>query len=105
MASDMTRPATEGTATGTVLIENERTRVTQWRFREKGQNTGWHRHEADYVVVPLFDGALSIEQPDGSVVEAPMRHGVPYFRETGVEHDVRSANDFDCTFVEIEFLK
>jgi len=105
MCSGMSRPASQGTATGTVLIENERTRVTEWRFRERGQNTGWHRHEFDYVVVPLFDGALSIELPDGSVVEAPMTNGVPYFRETGVEHDVSSANDFECAFVEIEFLR
>ncbi|MEM6945073.1 MAG: cupin domain-containing protein [Pseudomonadota bacterium] len=101
----MTRPPSAGTATGTVLIENDRTRVTEWRFRARGDNTGWHRHDYDYVVVPLFDGALSIEGPDGTVTEAPMRHGVPYFRDLGVEHDVSSANDFECAFIEVEFLR
>ncbi|MGF1554349.1 MAG: cupin [Paracoccaceae bacterium] len=97
--------ATAGTATGTVLIENGRTRVTEWRFPARGDNTGWHRHEHDYVIVPLFDGALEIRQADGATVTAPMRHGAPYFRERGVEHDVLSANDFDCGFIEIEFLE
>ncbi|MEM9781399.1 MAG: cupin domain-containing protein [Pseudomonadota bacterium] len=97
--------ATVGTATGTVLIENARTRVTEWRFAGRGANTGWHRHDYDYVVVPLFDGALEIDLPDGTTVEAPMQNGVPYFRELGVEHDVRSANDFECAFIEVEFLR
>ncbi|MEM7496599.1 MAG: cupin domain-containing protein [Pseudomonadota bacterium] len=100
----MCRQPTVGTAKGTVLIENGRTRVTEWRFAKRGDNTGWHRHEFDYVVVPLFDGALAIEGPDGSVTEAPMQNGVPYFRALGVEHDVVNANDFECAFIEIEFL-
>ena len=49
-----------GKAVSTVLIENERTRVTEWRFKKYGDNTGWHRHEYDYIVVPLFDGQLEI---------------------------------------------
>ncbi|MEO0428680.1 MAG: cupin domain-containing protein [Pseudomonadota bacterium] len=101
----MCREPTVGTATGTVLIENERTRVTEWRFTRRGDNTGWHRHAYDYVVVPLFDGALEIEGPDGQITTAPMRNGIPYFRPLGIEHDVRSANDFDCAFIEIEFLR
>lgn len=96
---------TQGTAIGTVLIENDRTRVTEWRFPGRGANTGWHRHEYDYVVIPLFDGALDILNPDGSTTLAPMTNGVPYFRNLGVEHDVRSANDFECAFIEVEFLR
>ena len=41
-------------AKSTVFIDNERTRVTEWRFAP-GASTGWHRHEYDYVVVPLLD--------------------------------------------------
>ena len=37
-------------ATPTVFIDNERVRVTEWRFAP-GAATGWHRHEYDYVVV------------------------------------------------------
>ncbi|NNF78253.1 MAG: cupin, partial [Rhizobiales bacterium] len=50
-------------ATSTVHIDNDRTRVTEWRFAKRGAKTGWHRHEYDYVIVPLVDGTLSIEGP------------------------------------------
>ena len=96
--------ATTGTATPTVLIDNDRTRVTEWRFPKRGDNTGWHRHAYDYVVVPLFDGALEIETDNGQRSVAEMKHGIPYFRNVGVEHDVINANEFECAFVEIEFL-
>jgi len=49
-----------GTAIGTLLVENDRTRVTEWRFPEKGGNIGWHVHEFDHVVVPLFTGLLDM---------------------------------------------
>ncbi|MEM9343386.1 MAG: cupin domain-containing protein [Pseudomonadota bacterium] len=96
--------AGEGTAVGTVLIENDRVRVTEWSFSKEGDNTGWHRHEYDYLVVPLFDGQLRIEGPDGEVTLADMQNGVPYFRKLGVEHDVISANPFPCRFIELELL-
>jgi hypothetical protein len=31
-----------------------------------------------------------------------LRHGVPYFRSAGVEHDVVNANDGEFAFIEIE---
>ncbi len=93
-----------GSATGTVLIENERVRVTEWSFEERGDNTGWHRHEFDYVVVPLFDGQLQIEAPRGETQLVELRNGEPYFRKLGVEHDVINANQFPCRFIEVEIL-
>lgn len=78
--------------------------MTEWRFPVKGASTGWHRHEYDYVVVPLFDGVLDIDLGGGEIVSAQLQHGVPYFREIGVEHNVINANDFECAFIEVEFL-
>ncbi|MEP3921001.1 cupin domain-containing protein [Ascidiaceihabitans sp.] len=95
----------QGTALAHAYIENERTRVTEWRFPKRGDNTGWHRHAYDYVVVPLFDGQLDILGEDGARTLADMKTGVPYFRELGVAHDVINANDFECAFIEIEFLE
>ena len=92
-----------GSAQPTVFVDNDRTRVTEWRFASRGDNTGWHRHEYDYVVVPMDDGVLAIKDGAGDIVEVPLKKGVPYFRETGVEHDVISANDSEYAFVEIEF--
>ncbi len=100
----MNDKSTKGSAIPAILIENQTTRVTEWRFSEIGDNTGWHRHEYDYVVVPLFDGFLEIDSGDGEVVRANMKNGVPYFRNAGVEHDVINGNGFECAFVEIEFL-
>lgn len=93
-----------GSAIGTVLIENARTRVTEWRFRQKGANTGWHVHEHDYVVVPMFTGQLELHEPGGVRRLAELTAGTPYFRNAGVEHDVINANDAEVSFIEIEFL-
>ena len=46
-------------ATSKVLIDNARTRVSEWRFAP-GAATGWHRHAYDYVVVPMLDGRLRL---------------------------------------------
>lgn len=95
----------EGTAIGTVLIENERTRATEWRFPAKGDNTGWHIHEHDYMVVPLSDGQLLLREPDGTTRIAELRRGAPYFRKKGVRHDVVNASDLEIAFIEVEFLE
>ena len=87
-------------ARATVLIENERVRVTEWRFAPRAA-TGWHRHEYDYVVVPLTSGRLLLKTVDGEQY-ADLTRGVPYFRNVGVEHDVINANDGEFVFVETE---
>ncbi|MCK0143945.1 cupin domain-containing protein [Aliiroseovarius sp. F20344] len=94
-----------GTATGKILLENSRMRVTEWRFAKRGDNTGWHKHAFDYLVIPMFDGVLEIDQPDGTRVEAKLQNGVPYDRKAGVEHDVINGNDFECAFIEVELLE
>ncbi|KAA0916792.1 cupin domain-containing protein [Aquicoccus porphyridii] len=95
---------TQGTAKGDILIENDRVRVTRWSFAAKGDNTGWHRHEHDYVVIPQFDGTLEIKLPGGERTTAELRTGEPYYRPLGTEHDVISGNDFPCAFIEVELM-
>ena len=75
-ASDQT-----GSAKGELLIENDKVKVWRWSFDKRGDNTGWHRHEHDYVVVPLFDGVLDIDVGAAEPVLAELQNGVPYFRE------------------------
>ena len=87
-------------AVPTVTIDNERVRVTEWRFAP-GTTTGPHRHEWAYVVVPLTTGRLVATGPAGETVNELVT-GRPYFRPAGVEHDVRNANAFEFVFVEIE---
>jgi beta-alanine degradation protein BauB len=89
-----------GTAKATKLVENDRVVVWEYRFKP-GDNTGWHRHAHDYVVVPLMDGKLRLETAGGSST-AEMTAGAAYFRSEGVEHDVINASDGDYAFIEIE---
>ena len=95
----------QGSATPAFVIENERVKVTEWRFKARGDNTGWHRHDHDYVVVPLFSGTLEIDLGNGERTTTEMTSGVPYYRELGVEDDVINGNDLECAFVEIELLE
>jgi quercetin dioxygenase-like cupin family protein len=89
------------TAVSTLQIDNERVKVTEWRFAP-GAATGWHRHAMDYVVVPLLDGKLRIVEPGGGERIVELKRGASYARPAGVEHDVINANAFDYAFVEIE---
>jgi len=84
----------------TVQIDNDRVIVTLWSFTP-GAETGHHVHAHDYVVVPMLDGKLRLEEPQGAR-EAQLRAGVSYARPKGVAHNVINANDFDFSFVEIE---
>jgi len=87
-------------AQGIVQIDDERVKVTEWRFAP-GAATGWHKHAHDYVVVPLTSGKLRLDEPGGTrIVELTL--GVSYNRPVGVEHDVVNVNDFEFRFVEIE---
>lgn len=84
----------------TLQIDNDRVRVTEWRFAP-GAATGWHRHEMDYVVVPMLDGKLRLVEPEGTR-EVELKAGVSYTRKAGVEHDVINANTYEYAFIEVE---
>ena len=87
-------------AVPTVQVDNDRVRVTEWRFAP-GAATGWHRHEFDYVVVPITTGTLLLKEGDGERY-AELTAGVSYSREVGVEHNVINSNDYEFVFVEVE---
>ena len=93
--------ATRPPATPTVQVDNERVRVTEWRF-ERGAATGRHRHGLDYVIVPLVTGRLLLEEPGGTTRHSELVAGTSYFRKAGVEHDVINDNAFELAFVEVE---
>jgi beta-alanine degradation protein BauB len=91
-------------AVATVRINEPHVRVTEFRFAP-GAETGWHRHGYDYVVVPLGDGKLLLEEPGGTSRLAELRTHQPYARRAGVEHNVVNANDFEFAFLEVELLR
>ena len=89
------------TATATVVIDNARVRVTRFDF-EPGAETGWHIHGYDYVVTPVTDCTLLLEDPDGTSRTVTMLAGVAYNRMEGVHHNVINGGDKPMTFVEVE---
>lgn len=92
--------ATLTAATASVQIDNERVSVTEWRFAP-GAETGWHRHQHDYVVVPHTTGKLLLKTGDGDSV-SELTSGKSYFRKAGVEHNVINASEGEFVFIEIE---
>lgn len=87
-------------AVPTVQVDNDEVIVTEWRFAP-GSETGKHRHGYDYVVVPMTDGLLLLETPEGDK-HAPLVAGQAYFRKAGVEHNVINASDHEIVFIETE---
>lgn len=88
------------TAVATAQIDNERASVTEWKFAP-GAETGWHRHQYDYVVVPQTSGKLLLRTKDGDA-ESELTSGKSYFRKAGVEHNVINASGGEFVFIEIE---
>lgn len=81
-------------------VDNERVRVTEWRFAP-GAETGHHVHAHDYVVVPLQSGTLRLEE-SGAVRDVHLQAGASYTRKAGVAHNVINVNSYEFRFVEIE---
>ena len=50
-------------ASSTTTEQDPRYRVTRWEF-EPGTATGMHRHEFDYVVIPITGGSFSVVGDD-----------------------------------------
>ena len=87
-------------AVSKLLVETDRTIVTEWRFAP-GAETGWHRHAHDYVVVVLTAGKLMQETANGEIV-TELAAGQSYARNVGVEHNVVNPNPHEFVFVEVE---
>jgi len=92
--------STRARASGNLLQENERVIITEWRLKA-GADTGWHRHQHDYVVVCLTAGKLLAETANGNT-ETELRVGQTYARPAGVEHNIVNASEHEFTFIEIE---
>ncbi|AZI57225.1 cupin [Nakamurella antarctica] len=87
-------------ATPTTTIDDDDIRVTSWNFAEQGAATGIHRHEYDYVVVPITGGQFHVTSADGTIVEMTQVAGSVYRGTAGTEHNVEAASS--AVFVELE---
>lgn len=89
-----------GEASHVVLIDREEVRVTEWHL-PPGAATGHHRHDFDYLIVPMTAGMLRSVSAGGES-ETPLTPGRPYFRKAGVTHDVSNPGTSLIVFLEIE---
>lgn len=85
-------------------IDDDRVRVTTWTFRD-GENTGHHRHEYDYVIVPISGGTFVVTESSGATREMIQEAGVAYLGKAGTEHDVINRGGDTAVFVEIELKR
>jgi quercetin dioxygenase-like cupin family protein len=77
-------------------------RVTRYDMGS-GERIPWHRHEHDYLVVPLNDGAFEVVTAEGRTAQLTTA-GEPYQRKAGAEHElVNGENPY--SFIEIEFTQ
>ncbi len=88
-------------AQSTIIADDSQVKVTVWRFGPQTA-TGLHRHEFDYVVVPVSGGMFSVVAPDGSITEMLQDAGGAYVRPAGAEHDVVNSSGIPASFVEVE---
>ena len=91
-------------ARSTRCVDDERVRVTTLVFGD-GDETGEHRHEYDYLVVPVTGGTFTVVERDGSTRELAQDAGVSYLGKAGTEHNVINASGRAATFVEIELKR
>ena len=84
-----------------VLIENNKTIVTEWSF-DVGDSTGHHTHEHNYIVVPMLDGELKVIDHNNVEKISKLTKGGVYYREKGIKHNVFNNNSFPYSFIEVE---
>lgn len=88
-----------GEASATAQVDDERVQVVRHDMAP-GNRIPRHRHERDYVVVPLTDGEFQAVGADGAVVQQ-VRAGESYRRSAGAEH-VNGERPY--AFIEIEIV-
>jgi quercetin dioxygenase-like cupin family protein len=90
-----------GEASTTVQIDGDGIRVVRYDMGP-GERIPWHRHEHDYLVVPLTDGVVQVAAADGASTLG-VHAGEPYRRSAGAEHELVNGAD-PYSFIEIEFI-
>jgi quercetin dioxygenase-like cupin family protein len=85
----------------TVLLDDAVVRVTRWDFAP-GADTGHHVHGWGYVVVPMTDLHILLEEETGER-RVDVAAGAVYRREAGVAHNVVNVGDQPMSFIEIEY--
>ena len=88
-------------ANANIQIDNERIRVTEYSFNDN-EETGFHVHQCDYIVVPQTNGELLLIDDKGAKTTATLLKGQSYYREAGVSHNVINNGNEKLVFIEVE---
>jgi hypothetical protein len=88
-----------------ITIDDDRVRVATWTFGARGDDTGPHVHEYDYIVVPITGGPFTVTTAAGATSDLVQRTATPYLGIAGTAHNVTSAGEAPATFVEIELKR
>ena len=88
-------------AKANIQIDNERIKVTEYSFN-KNEETGFHIHQWDYVVVPQTDGQLLLIDDNQVETTATLIKGEPYYKKAGVSHNVINNSKEKLVFIELE---
>jgi beta-alanine degradation protein BauB len=88
----------------TVLFEDDKTKITSWRF-DPGTETGWHHHTFDYVTIQKSGGRLKLESDDGDIrfVDYTMDHAAAY--TAPIKHNATNVSNEEVRVIEIEYKK
>ena len=84
-----------------IQIDNERIRVTEYSFNI-GDETGFHTHQWDYVVIPQTNGKLLLVDEHLFETTATLAKGEPYYRRAGISHNVINNGREKLVFIELE---
>ena len=87
-----------------LMLDDDKTRITQWVFAP-GDQTGWHRHEWDYVTVQQSGGALLLQGADGTEKQVDYEDGRTLSWTAPVEHNAINISDVEVRVLEIEYKK
>lgn len=87
-----------------VIADTDHVRVTRWEFHD-GDETGHHRHEFDYVVVPVTGGTFSVVENDGGTRDMVQEAAIPYLGSAGTEHNVINQSGRTAVFIDVELKR
>lgn len=92
------------TSSSEIVYENDRFRATKWTI-QPGGTIPMHRHEYDYVVVPISNNIMHVTTADGELIESRLEPGTAYGRDKGSEHMNENRGEDHVVFIEVEYLK
>ncbi len=106
MSKKLTARNASGVALGSVekVSENATARVSFQHIRP-GEQSGWHRHEMDFVAVHFNPAQVTIEHDDGSTGVLPTGRGHVNWGEAGATHNVTNVGEIDMIAFEVEFKR